>query len=73
LIGTFCEEHLRAHDLDPSLSCVAEHGDVAVGFLLARRWREESVGFVDLVGVHPDHRGRAASRHLIGLVWSGLI
>jgi Acetyltransferase (GNAT) family len=52
------DEHLRAHDLDPIPSCLAEHDDDLVGFLLARRCREESVGFVDLLGVHPDRRRR---------------
>lgn len=55
---SFRDEHLRAHDLDPTLSCVAEHDGDLIGFLLARRWLDESVGFVDLLGVHPDHRRR---------------
>lgn len=42
----FRDEHLQAHDLDPTLSCLAEHDGDLVGFLLARRWREKSVGFV---------------------------
>jgi mycothiol synthase len=64
---TFYEEHLCAHDLAATLSCVAEFGDAAVGFLLARRWQEERAGFVDLIGVHPDHRG-----HRLGtaLLWN---
>lgn len=35
---------------------MAEYDGRPVGFLLARRWRRERVGFVDLLGVHPDHR-----------------
>ncbi|MGA9859932.1 MAG: GNAT family N-acetyltransferase [Solirubrobacteraceae bacterium] len=53
---SFRDEHLHAHDLAPSLSCLAEHNGDLVGFLLARLWREEGVGFVDLLGVDPDHR-----------------
>jgi mycothiol synthase len=55
----FCEEHLGVHDLDPELSCVAELGEDTVGFLLARRWKHEAVGYVDILAVHPDqqHRG----------------
>jgi mycothiol synthase len=55
--AAFCEEHLQAHDFDPELSCVLERLDVPVGFLLARRWQHERVGYVDLLGVHPDHSG----------------
>jgi ribosomal protein S18 acetylase RimI-like enzyme len=54
----FYREHLRAHDLDPELSLVAERGDQSVGFLLSRRWPGRHAGFIDLLGVHPDHRGR---------------
>jgi ribosomal protein S18 acetylase RimI-like enzyme len=53
----FDQEHLRAHDLDPGLSCVAEHDGILVGFLLARRWESGGVAFVDLLGVHPDYKG----------------
>ena len=55
----FREEHLRAHDLAPELSRVAELGEDTVGFLLARRWKDEAVGYVDILAVHPDqqHRG----------------
>jgi mycothiol synthase len=56
--AAFCQEHLQAHDLDPELSCVLEQLDPPVGFLLARRWPDERVGFVDLLAVHPDHRDR---------------
>ena len=54
--GGFYEEHLRAHDLDRELSYVAERDGQPIGFLLARRWRQQNVGFIDLLGVHPDHR-----------------
>jgi mycothiol synthase len=62
---SFRDEHLRAHDLDPTLSCLAEYDGDLVGFLLARRWREESVGFVDLLGVRPDHRRRGLATAML--------
>ena len=62
---TFCEEHLRVHDLAPGLSSLAEHDGELVGFLLARRWQEEGVGFVDLLGVHPDHRGHGLASTML--------
>jgi mycothiol synthase len=62
---SFRDEHLRAHDFAPTLSCLAEPDGDLVGFLLARRWREESVGFVDLLGVHPDHRRRGLATAML--------
>ena len=58
-LEAFREEHLGAHDLDPELSCVAGLGETTVGFLLARRWKHEAVGYVAILAVHPDeqHRG----------------
>ena len=56
--AAFCEGHLQAHDLDPEPSCVLEQLDAPVGFLLARRWPDERVGFVDLLAAHPDHSDR---------------
>ncbi|MBV8956087.1 MAG: GNAT family N-acetyltransferase [Solirubrobacterales bacterium] len=61
----FADEHLRAHDFDPTASLVIERGDELAGYLLARRWRGESVGFVDLLGVHPQHRGRGIGTWLL--------
>lgn len=55
-LEAFREEHLGAHDLDPELSRVAELGGQIAGFLLARRWTEAPVGFVDILAVHPDHQ-----------------
>jgi mycothiol synthase len=64
-LDAFREEHLGAHDLAPDLSCVAEvRGDVA-GFLLARRWEDEGVGFIDVLGVHPDHQRRGMATLLL--------
>jgi mycothiol synthase len=61
----FYEEHLQAHDFDPQLSFVAESSGQPVGFLLARRWRERNAGFVDLLGVHPDHRARGLATCMV--------
>jgi mycothiol synthase len=63
--GAFCEEHLLAHDLDPELSCVAEDGGGVVGFLLARRWQHEAVGYVDILAVHPDQQKRGLGTALL--------
>lgn len=53
----FRKGHLEAHDFDPALSRVAEQGGKMVGSLLARRRPHESVGWVDILAVHPDHQG----------------
>jgi mycothiol synthase len=52
----FVQEHLRAHDVAPELSLVAEDGGEIVGFLLARRWQHEASGYVDLLAVAPSHQ-----------------
>jgi ribosomal protein S18 acetylase RimI-like enzyme len=44
---------------------VAEHRDSIVGFLLARRRQDEAVGYVDLLVVHPDQRGRGLGTALL--------
>ncbi len=61
----FREEHLEVHDLDTGLSTVAERGGRPVGFLLARRWTGESVGYVDLLAVHPNHQGQGIGTALL--------
>ena len=61
----FREEHLDAHDLDPGLSLVARHRDAYAAFLLARRWREEGVGYVDILAVHPDFQRRGLGSALL--------
>jgi mycothiol synthase len=55
-LQAFREEHLGAHDLDPELSRVGTLGGQIAGFLLARRWTEAPVGFVDILAVHPDYQ-----------------
>lgn len=61
----FWDEHLRPHDFDSGLSHVAESDGRAVGFLLARRWREKNAGFIDLLGVHPEHRTRGLATAML--------
>jgi mycothiol synthase len=63
-LPVFLDEHLGAHDFDPELSRVAEL-DTIVGFLLARRWTREAVGYIDVLGVHPDHRRRGLATLLL--------
>jgi mycothiol synthase len=67
----FSEEHLQAHDLDPDLSVVAEREGSPIAFLLAKRWVDESTGFVDILGVHPDHQRRGIGRHLLLHAFAG--
>jgi ribosomal protein S18 acetylase RimI-like enzyme len=44
---------------------VAESDGRLAGFLLARRWREENAGFIDLLGVHPEHRTRGLATAML--------
>lgn len=67
----FSAEHLRASDLDPELSWVAERGPDVVGFLLGHRWRQSGVGFVDLLAVHPEHRRLGIGMALLGAAFAG--
>ncbi len=62
---TFIEQHLRPHDLDLSLSSVAERDGEIVAFLLGRRWEDEGAGFVDLLAVHPAHQRQGLGRALL--------
>ncbi len=64
-LDAFVEEHLKPHDLDPFLSIVAERGSSPVGFLLTRRWAEESAGYVDILAVSPSEQGRGLGRALL--------
>ena len=61
----FAERHLAAHDVEPSLSCVAVREDRVAGFLLSRRWDQESAGYVDLLAVHPDQQRRGVGSALL--------
>jgi ribosomal protein S18 acetylase RimI-like enzyme len=64
-LDVFRERHLDAHDLDPECSRIAERDRNVVGFLLARRWAEERTGFVDVLGVHPNHQRRGVGSALL--------
>ncbi len=61
----FVQEHLRAHDVAPDLSFVAEAGGEIQGFLLARRWQHEGSGYVDLLAVAPGHQRRGIGTALL--------
>ena len=69
-LEAFVDEHLRAHDLAPELSLVACAGEAMAGFLLARRWRAERAGFVDLLAVHPERRRRGLGSALLGIAFA---
>lgn len=64
-LAAFREEHLEAHDLAPELSLVAEQDGSVIGFLVARRWVDERVGYVDLLAVAPEHQRRGLGRALL--------
>lgn len=64
-LNAFREEHLGAHDFDSAMSRVAERDGRVVGFLLARHWRDDAAGFVDLLAVHPDFQGRGVGTALL--------
>ena len=63
--ATFLEEHLQGHDLAAELSAVAESDGELIGFLLARRWQSERVGFVDVLAVSPPHQRRGVGTALL--------
>jgi mycothiol synthase len=65
----FGDEHLRAHDLDPALSRVAEREGAVAGFALVRRWAAD-VAYVDLLAVHPDAAGRGLGGTLLRAVFA---
>jgi mycothiol synthase len=64
-VAEFREEHLGAHDFEPDLSRVAERDGRLVGFLLARRWADEGVGYVDILAVAPRHQRRGLGTALL--------
>jgi mycothiol synthase len=61
----FVQEHLRAHDVAPDLSLVAQDGGEIVGFLLAQRWAHEASGYVDLLAVAPGYQRRGIGTALL--------
>ncbi len=62
----FREEHLEAHDFDAGLSRVAQRDGRIAGFLLARRFVDDAVGYVDILAVDPRHQGRGVGTALLG-------
>jgi mycothiol synthase len=62
--AAFREQHIEARDIAPELSTVAERDGELVAFLLVRRWQDAGVGFIDLLGVHPDHQRQGLGRAL---------
>jgi len=69
-LAAFTEEHLRAHDLDVSLTRVAERDSEIVGFALTRRWAEESAADVSILAVAPAEQGRGLGRALLSGVFA---
>ena len=69
----FCEGHLQAHDTDPQLSRVAWDRRTVVGFLLARRWPNEGVGFMDILAVDPGHQRRGIGTALLRAAFAGIL
>lgn len=64
-IEAFRQRHLALHDFDAEASLLACRGEQPVGFLLGRRWRQESVGFVNILGVDPAEQGAGTGTALI--------
>jgi mycothiol synthase len=64
-LTAFCDDHLRTHDFDPELSCAAERGGHIAGFLLTRRWDEESIGYISVLAVCPGEQGRGLGTALL--------
>ncbi|HET9721285.1 MAG TPA: GNAT family N-acetyltransferase [Solirubrobacteraceae bacterium] len=64
-LTAFREEHLEAHGAAPDLGRVALIDGEVAGFLIARRWEMESVGYVDVLAVDPGHQGRGIGRALL--------
>jgi mycothiol synthase len=71
-LDEFRVEHLGRDQLDRAVSCVAACDEELVGFLLALRWDELGVGFVDLLAVHPGHRRRGIASALLRTAFAGL-
>jgi len=68
--GALLEEHLTAHDFDPSLSRVAWRMTNVVGFALCSRWTEQAAGYVGLLGVDPSERGQGLGSTLLVSVFA---
>lgn len=68
--AAFSEEHLHAYDLASGLSYVAVQGQRIVGFLIAKRWEDECVGYIDLLAVHPEARRQGLGASLLRAAFS---
>jgi mycothiol synthase len=66
----FTEELLGGHDFDAGLSRVATEDEDVVGFLLARRYQAEGIGYVDVLGVDPQRQGRGVGTSLLQAVFA---
>ena len=64
-VAAFRQRHLDLHDFDVEASLVACRDGAIVGFLLGRRWDEESAGFVNVLGIHPSEQRRGTGTVLM--------
>jgi mycothiol synthase len=64
-LETFRESHLKAHDIDRDLTCIAERDGRIVGFALSRRRDVERTGFIDVLAVAPAEQGRGIGAALL--------
>ena len=55
-LDAFRSEHLEAHDFVAALSIAAYADEQITGFLLSRNFTVENAGFIDLLGVAPQHQ-----------------
>lgn len=70
-LTAFREEHLEAHDTALDLSLVACEEERIVGFLVARRREDETVGYIEILAVDPDRDGQGIGRALLLRAFSG--
>jgi mycothiol synthase len=61
---SFYDEHLSGPGLEPGFSRVARRGDAIAGFTVCRR-HPDDVGYVDLLAVDPNERGRGLGTALL--------
>jgi mycothiol synthase len=68
-IELWTQREFGANGLDHALSRVAEENGTPVGFVLARRWEDETI-YVPLLAVHPDSAGRGLGGRLLTAVFA---
>ncbi|GIE76387.1 GNAT family N-acetyltransferase [Actinoplanes philippinensis] len=56
-------EHCLAGDAEPFVLVTAD--DVPVGFVVLRQDREQSLGIIEMIAVHPEHQRRGHGRALM--------